>query len=326
MTAHKKFHDIDSTADHGVGSIAASEVVANIGGVLDGKAFTTAATAGTLVERDGSGHVVLPSSPDPTGNQATSATYVDTQISNALAGLDWQADVDEVVADASTTGPGTGLPASATGQRYILQSGTGSLDAGWGAIPGVADNDIVEYNGTSWEVVYDVSAEGEGALVWDKDSDQFYRYDGTSWDPFGGLSGVTAGDGLEKTGNKMETAVSTATVSQQYGAIVENRTADGSAAAAADSGHLSVQTDDTTLEVNSSNQLQIKAGSDLSTFKGIKTYAGAEPVFSGELNALTVVNDWAFFKKTGASTFLVFRRATTAGDATDFDAVELTSF
>jgi Coiled stalk of trimeric autotransporter adhesin len=126
-----------------------------------------------------------------------------SQLQNAIAGLDFQKDVDALVADASTTAPGSGLPAAALEQRYILASGTGSLAGGWGSISGVGNNDIVEYNGANWVVVYDVSVSGEGAIAWDKSADYFQKWDGSSWSEFGGLSGVTAGIGLSKSGNTL---------------------------------------------------------------------------------------------------------------------------
>lgn len=127
------------------------------------------------------------------------ATY--GQLQQALAGLDFQPDIDVKVANATTSYPGDGtLPAAATGQRYILESGTGSLHANWGTITGVGDDDIVEYNGSAWEVAYDVSVQGEGAITWNRDQDTF-EYWTTAWAEFGGLAGVTAGAGLTKTGN-----------------------------------------------------------------------------------------------------------------------------
>jgi hypothetical protein len=126
------------------------------------------------------------------------------QFQAAIAGLDFQADVLDYVLDASTTSPGNGLPSAASGQRYILASGTGALDAGWGAIAGVGNNDIVQYTGSVWVVAYDVSVQGPGALVWNRDDVYFMRYDGTSWSEFGGLAGITAGNGLTKTGNTLD--------------------------------------------------------------------------------------------------------------------------
>lgn len=122
------------------------------------------------------------------------------QLQAAMAGLDFQPDVDAYVADGATEYPGTGLPAAATGQRYIIAD-TSALDAAWGTITGVGDNDIVQYDGSDWVVAYDVSVQGEGAIAWNRDADYFMRWDGTSWDEFGGLSGVVAGAGLIKTGN-----------------------------------------------------------------------------------------------------------------------------
>lgn len=146
-------------------------------------------------------NVDTPTNPGDAANKG----YVDA----ALAGLDFQPDVDDVVADASATAPGTGLPAAALGQRYILQTNTASLNVAWGTIAGVEDNDIVEFDGTDWFVAYDVSVQGEGALVWDRDQNVFVRWDGTSWAEFGGLAGVTAGAGLSKSGNTLDIELDT---------------------------------------------------------------------------------------------------------------------
>lgn len=125
-----------------------------------------------------------------------SADKIGTEIDNAIAGLDIQKDVLDIQTDA-TLDPG----ASPTqGDRYIITN-AGALHANFGTITGVADGDIVGFNGTTFVVSYDVSTEGEGALVWDRDSDTFQKWDGTSWSEFGGLSGVTAGTGLSKSGN-----------------------------------------------------------------------------------------------------------------------------
>jgi len=55
-----------------------------------------------------------------------------------------------------------------------------------------------------------------------------------------------------------------------------------------------------------------------------RIYAGALPAFSGELDQLASVREFAFFTKSGANTFLAFRHSTVGGDATDFHTVELT--
>lgn len=112
------------------------------------------------------------------------------------AGLDFQADVLNIQTDA-TLDPGA---TPTTGDRYIITN-SAALHANFGTITGIGDNDIVQYDGANFVVSYDVSVSGEGALVWDRNSDFFRFYNGTNWSEFGGLSGVTAGVGLEKSGN-----------------------------------------------------------------------------------------------------------------------------
>lgn len=125
-----------------------------------------------------------------------SAQKIGTTIDNAVAGLDFQKDVLNKQID-TTLDPG-GTPT--TGDRYILTN-VSNLNANFGTITGVSNNDIVEYTGSAFEVIYDVSTEGEGALVWNRNDDYYEKWDGTFWSEFGGLAGVTAGAGLTKTGN-----------------------------------------------------------------------------------------------------------------------------
>jgi len=127
-----------------------------------------------------------------------SADKITTAIDNALTGLDFQADVIAIQGDASLDP--TGSPV--VGARYIINNSS-SLHANFGTITGVADGDIVEYNGSIFIVSYDVSVSGEGALVWDRDTDTYQKWDGTTWAEFGGLSGITAGSGLTKAGNTL---------------------------------------------------------------------------------------------------------------------------
>jgi hypothetical protein len=161
------------------------------------------------------------------------------QLDAAIAGLDFQKDIDKLVANASTTSPGNGLPAAAAGQRYILDSGTSSLHSGWGTISGVGDHDIVEYNGTSWFVSYDVSVQGEGALTWDRDADSFRYWDGTAWSLFGGLAGITDGAGLTKSGNTLSVELDTSNPGLEFDIP-------------GDGGKLRVKVDNSTIERHSS--------------------------------------------------------------------------
>lgn len=178
--------------------------------------------------------------PTAAADAATKA-YVDA----AIVGLDFQPDVNDLVADATTTSPDNGLPTAATGQRYILESGTGSLETEWGTITGVGDNDIVEYNGSAWFVAYDVSVEGEGALVWDQNNDVFLKWDGASWTEFGGLAGITAGQGLTKSGSTLHIDLLAA-------GGLEITPAD-------DSGQLGIKLDGTTLTVGAGG-LKVSTG------------------------------------------------------------------
>jgi hypothetical protein len=62
------------------------------------------------------------------------------------------------VIDPLLSGPGSGLPAAATGQRYLILNDIGDADnqfpaAAWGSLIAKA-NDIIEYDGTMWEVTF----------------------------------------------------------------------------------------------------------------------------------------------------------------------------
>jgi len=159
------------------------------GVLMDSEASVTS-SANKIVKMDGAGKIdsgVVPST-------IATVAYVDS----VAAGLDFQADVLGVQTD-NTLNPGTPV----SGDRYIITNAS-SLHAGFGTISGLGNNDIVQYNGSAFVVVYDVSAKGSGALTWDRGTSSFYYYDGTSWAAFGGLTGVTAGSGLTKTGNTLD--------------------------------------------------------------------------------------------------------------------------
>jgi len=127
-----------------------------------------------------------------------SAQKIGSEIDSAVSGLDFQADVLNKQVDA-TLDPGA---SPTVGDRYIITV-AGSLHANFGSISGLANNDIVEYNTGGFVVAYDMSVKGEGAIVWNRTANYFELWNGTSWGEFGGLSGVTAGDGLTKSGNTL---------------------------------------------------------------------------------------------------------------------------
>ena len=71
-------------------------------------------------------------------------------------------DPVNAVIDPLLSGPGTGLPVAAAGQRYLLLNSLGDPDYGpapeaWGSIY-AHENDIIEFDGTDWIVVFDSQA------------------------------------------------------------------------------------------------------------------------------------------------------------------------
>jgi len=94
-----------------------------------------------------------------------------------IKGLLRNKDILGVQTDA-TLDPGA---SPATGARYIVTD-TAALNANFGTITGVGNNDIVEYDGSDFVVKYDASAgECDDAKVWDRASDTWYAYEGSAW-------------------------------------------------------------------------------------------------------------------------------------------------
>jgi hypothetical protein len=126
------------------------------------------------------------------------------QLQGAIAGLDFQNDAIDVQVD-DTLDPGT----PTTNDTYILTDVSelhvnfGTITKAWdGTSATLQDNDIVKYHSTGeFRIYYDVSVGGAGILIWVKNISSYYRWDGSNWDTFGGLSGVTDGVGLGKIGN-----------------------------------------------------------------------------------------------------------------------------
>jgi len=78
-------------------------------------------------------------------------------------------DPVDAVIDPLESGPGAGLPAAVTGQRYLLIDDIGNIDntdvanAWLSGIPLAATkNDVIEYNGTDWVVVFNAEEQVEG--------------------------------------------------------------------------------------------------------------------------------------------------------------------
>ena len=191
------------------------------------------------------------------GTDAANKNYVDASI----AGLDFQKDVEAVQVD------NTLVPALTTGARYIITNAA-SMHANFGSISGLSNNDIVEYNGSAFVVAYDVSVQGEGALVWNRTTNVFLKYDGSIWDEFGGLAGVTAGIGLSKTGNQLDINLGAGIAqlpSDEVGVDVHASgalilTEDGTTESSASAAQLAVKLDGSTLSKSTSGLKVADAG------------------------------------------------------------------
>ena len=97
------------------------------------------------------------------------------------------------VIDPLRSGPGAGLAAATTGQRYLFTEATGSFDnpdndnpevwQGAGGQPLVAHaNDIVEYNGVYWEVAFDSTRSPDNMqYVTNITTELQYRWTGSAW-------------------------------------------------------------------------------------------------------------------------------------------------
>lgn len=179
----------------------------------------------------------------------------------ALAGLDFQPDVLDRQTDA-TLDPGA---TPTEGDRYIIGNAA-DLNANFGTITDVANGDIVEYDGTEFVVVYDVSEAGEGAITWNRASDTFQFFNGTIWADFGGLAGVTAGNGLTKSGNTIDVNMGAGVAqlpSDEVGIDIYADgglmlTQDGSTDSTDTAAQLAVRADETTIE-RATGGIRVKA-------------------------------------------------------------------
>ena len=99
----------------------------------------------------------------------------------------------DAVIDPIASGPGAGLAAAAVGQRYLFTQDTGSYDnpgltnpdawEGTNGQPLIAHaNDIVEYNGDLWEIVFDsTSSPANMQYVTNITTELQYRWTGLAW-------------------------------------------------------------------------------------------------------------------------------------------------
>ena len=107
----------------------------------------------------------------------------DTAPQNTLAPVD-------AVVNPLVTGPADGLDSSMVGQRYLFNEGTGSADnpsnpvawQGTSGQPLIANaNDIVEYDGTRWVVVFDSQHSTDAQYVINLTTGIQFYWNGTTW-------------------------------------------------------------------------------------------------------------------------------------------------
>ena len=84
--------------------------------------------------------------------------------------------VDAVI-NPLTSGPGAGLPAPIIGRRYLIVESVGgsATTVSWGNLVASA-NDIIEYNGTIWEVTFEAATATEVEYVTNLTTNVQYRY------------------------------------------------------------------------------------------------------------------------------------------------------
>jgi hypothetical protein len=102
-------------------------------------------------------------------------------------------DPVNAVIDPLVSGPGSGLPASATGQRYLLTQDTGSYSnpnvtnpTAWEGVNGqplvARRNDIVAYDGQRWQIYFDSTSSPDNIqYVTNITTEIQYRWTGSSW-------------------------------------------------------------------------------------------------------------------------------------------------
>lgn len=84
------------------------------------------------------------------------------------------------IVDPIQTWPGNGLDVAAPGQRYLLLEDVTSDNPNWGTL--VANkNDIIEYGGTSWVVIFDSQGSSGYTYIQNRSDGQYYTFFNDEW-------------------------------------------------------------------------------------------------------------------------------------------------
>ena len=87
------------------------------------------------------------------------------------------------VINPQTTYPGAGISQPQAGQRYLLVDEITPESVAWGELHATT-NDIIQYDGTSWQRVFDSATTTAVQYVKNNYSQRWLKFDGTSWDHF----------------------------------------------------------------------------------------------------------------------------------------------
>ena len=94
-------------------------------------------------------------------------------------------DPIDAIIDPLISGPGEGLPAATAGTRYLILEDIGSAAnavpaVSWGVVI-ARSNDIIEYTGTQWQVVFEAAADESVQFVTNITTGIQYRWTGAAW-------------------------------------------------------------------------------------------------------------------------------------------------
>jgi len=109
----------------------------------------------------------------------TNANLLDIILDSSTVPSNTQGVVDAVI-DPQVNSPGDGtLTAAATGDRYLLTKDV-AFGIGWNGSAG-KENDIIQYNGSSWDIVFDASSITTVQYITNTTTQDSLKWTGSKW-------------------------------------------------------------------------------------------------------------------------------------------------
>lgn len=109
----------------------------------------------------------------------TNTNLLDIILDSSTVPSNTQGVVDAVI-DPQINSPGDGtLTAAATGDRYLLTKDI-AFGIGWGGSAG-KENDIIQYNGSSWDIVFDASSTTDVQYITNTTTQDSLKWTGSKW-------------------------------------------------------------------------------------------------------------------------------------------------